>query len=81
MKWRLVINAINTWKRAEYWFTISRKTFYRVSNASGYYKDFETLNEVQSLIKYDFFNYYTVYKVIQILDDFGKITDTMLIKV
>ena len=30
------------------------KSFYRVSNASGYYKDFETLNEAQSLIKYDF---------------------------
>ena len=57
------------------------KTFYRVSNASGYYKDFETLDEAQSLIKYDFFNYYTVYKVIQTLDNFGKITDTKLFKV
>lgn len=57
------------------------KTFYRVSNASGYYKDFETLDEAQTFIKYDFFNYYTAYKVIQILDDFGKITDTKLFKV
>ena len=57
------------------------KSFYRVSNASGYYKDFETLDEAQTFIKYDFFNYYTVYKVIQTLDDFGKITDTKLFKV
>lgn len=57
------------------------KIFYRVSNTSGYYRDFQTLNEAQILIKYDFFNYYTVYKVIQKLDDFGKVTDTTLIKV
>ena len=56
------------------------KSFYRVSNANGYYKDFKTLDEAQSLIKYDFFNYYTVYKVVQTLDDFGKITDTKLFK-
>ena len=57
------------------------KTFYRVSNASGYYKDFGTLDEAQSFVKYDFFNYYTVYKVVQTLDNFGKTTNTMLIKV
>ena len=57
------------------------KSLYRVSNASGYYKDFETLDEAQAFIKYDFFNYYTVYKVIQILNDFGKIIDTKLFKV
>ena len=57
------------------------KTFYRVSNTSGYYKDFETLDEAQAFIKYDFFNYYTVYKVIQTLNDFGKITNTKLFKV
>ena len=57
------------------------KSFYRVSNTSGYYKDFEILDEAQAFIKYDFFNYYTVYKVIQTLDDFGKITDTKLFKV
>ena len=57
------------------------KTFYRVSNTSGYYKDFGTLDEAQAFIKYDFFNYYTVYKVIQTLNDFGKITDTKLFKV
>ena len=56
------------------------KSFYRVSNASGYYKDYETLDEAQSLVKYDFFNYYTVYKVIQTLNNFGKITDTKLFK-
>ena len=57
------------------------RIFYRVSNASGYYKDFETLDEAQAFVKYDFFNYYTVYKVIQTLDNFGKITDTKLFKV
>lgn len=57
------------------------KIFYRVSNTSGYYRDFQTLNEAQILIKYDFFNYYTVYKVIQTFDDFGKVTNTTLIKV
>ena len=57
------------------------KSFYRVSNASGYYKDFETLDEAQTFIKYDFFNYYTVYKVIQTLNNFGKITNTKLFKV
>ena len=30
------------------------KSFYRVSNASGYYKDFGTLDEAQSFVKYDF---------------------------
>ena len=57
------------------------KSFYRVTNASGYYKDFRTLDEAQAFIKYDFFNYYIVYKVIQTLNDFGKITDTKLFKV
>lgn len=57
------------------------KSLYRVSNANGYYKDFETLDEAQAFIKYDFFNYYTVYKVVQTLDNFGKTTNTMLIKV
>ena len=31
------------------------KSFYRASNTSGYYKDFETLDEAQAFIKYDFF--------------------------
>ena len=44
-------------------------------------KQSKTLDEAQAFIKYDFFNYYTVYKVIQTLDDFGKITDTKLFKV
>ena len=57
------------------------RIFYRVSNASGYYEDFGTLDEAQAFTKYDFLNYYTVYKVIQTLDDFGKITDTKLFKV
>ena len=60
---------------------LPEKFFYRVSNASGYYKDFGTLDEAQAFIKYDFFNYYTVYKVIQTLNDFGKITNTKLFNV
>ena len=31
------------------------KSLYRVSNANGYYKDFETLDEAQAFVKYDFF--------------------------
>lgn len=57
------------------------KIFYRISNTSGYYRDFTTLEEAEKLLEYDFLNRYTLYKVIQTLDDFGKVTDTTLIKV
>lgn len=55
------------------------KTFYRVCSTSGnYYKDFFSLEEAESLLEYDFFNRYTVYKVVQTLDNFGKVTDTKM---
>ena len=52
------------------------KVFYRVTSVSGNYKDFFSLEEAEALLEYDFFNRYTLYKVVQTLDNFGKVTDT-----
>ena len=57
------------------------KVFYRVCSTSGNYKDFFTLEEAEKLLEYDFFNRYTLYKVVQKLDDFGKVTDTIIEKI
>ena len=57
------------------------KVFYRVVSISGNYKDFYSLEEAEALIEYDFLNCYTLYKVIQTLDNFGRVTDTKLIKI
>ena len=57
------------------------KIFYRVASVSGNYKDFFSLEEARSLLEYDFLNRYTLYKVVQTLDDFGKVTDIKLVKI
>lgn len=54
------------------------KVFYRLCSTSGNYKDFFTLEEAEKLLEYDFFNRYTLYKVVQTLDNFGKVTDTKM---
>lgn len=54
------------------------KIFYRVASVSGNHKDFFSLEEAEALLEYDFFNRYTVYKVIQKLDNFGKVTNTKM---
>ena len=54
------------------------KSFYRVVTTSGNYKDFFSIEEAEALLEYDFFNHYTVYKVIQKLDNFGKVTNTQM---
>ena len=54
------------------------KIFYRVVSVSGNHKDFFSLEEAEALLEYDFFNRYTVYKVIQKLDNFEKIIDTKM---
>ena len=59
---------------------LPEKVFYRVADISGGYKDFFNLEEAETLLEYDFLNQYTLYKVIQTLDNFGKVTDTKLIK-
>ena len=57
---------------------LPEKTFYRICSTSGNYKDFFSLEEAEALLEYDFFNRYTVYKVIQKLDNFGKVTNTKM---
>ena len=57
---------------------LPEKTIYRVVSVSGNYKDFFSLEEAEALLEYDFFNRYIVYKVIQKLDNFGKVTDTKM---
>lgn len=57
------------------------KVFYRVCSTSGNHRDFTTLEEAEKLLEYDFFNRYTLYKVVQSLDNFGKVTDTTLIRI
>ena len=57
---------------------LPEKIFYRVASVSGNYKDFFSLDEAEALLEYDFFNRYTLYKVIQTLDNFGKVTDTKM---
>ena len=57
------------------------KIFYRVVSISGNYKDFSDLEEAEALLEYDFLNRYTLYKVTQTLDNFGKIIDTKLTKI
>lgn len=57
------------------------KIFHRVYSTSGYCKDFSSLKDAEVLMQYDFLDHFTLYKVIQSLDDFGKVTDTTLIKV
>ena len=54
------------------------KTFYRIVTTSGNYKDFFSLEEAEALLEYDFFNRYTLYKIVQTLDNFGKIIDTKM---
>ena len=54
------------------------KSFYRVVSTSGNHKDFFSLEEAESLLEYDFFNRYTLYKIVQTLDNFGKVTDTKM---
>ena len=57
---------------------LPEKVFYRVTSVSGNYKDFFSLEEAESLLEYDFFNRYTLYKIVQTLDNFGKVTDTKM---
>ena len=57
---------------------LPEKTIYRVVSVSGNYKDFFSLEEAESLLEYDFFNRYTLYKIVQTLDNFGKVTDTKM---
>ena len=57
---------------------LPEKTFYRVVTTSGNHKDFFNLEEAEALLEYDFFNRYTLYKVVQTLDNFGKVTDTKM---
>ncbi len=57
---------------------LPEKVFYRVVSVSGNHKDFLNLEEAEALLEYDFFNRYTVYKIIQTLDNFGKVTDTKM---
>ena len=57
---------------------LPKKVFYRVTSVSGNYKDFFSLEEAESLLAYDFFNRYTLYKIVQTLDNFGKVTDTKM---
>ena len=57
---------------------LPEKVFYRVTSVSGNYKDFFSLEEAESLLAYDFFNRYTLYKIVQTLDNFGKVTDTKM---
>ena len=57
---------------------LPEKTFYRVVTTSGNHKDFFSLEEAESLLEYDFFNRYTLYKIVQTLNNFGKVTDTKM---
>ena len=57
------------------------KVFYRVVSISGNYRDFFSLKDAEALLEYDFLNRYTLYKVTQTLDNFGKIIDTKLVKI
>lgn len=57
------------------------KVFYRVCSTSGNYRNFTTLEEAEKLLEHDFFNRYTLFKVVQKLDNFGKVTDTTLIRI
>ena len=57
---------------------LPEKTIYRVVSVSGNYKDFFSLEEAETLLEYDFFNRYTLYKIVQTLDNFGKVTDTKM---
>lgn len=60
---------------------LPEKVFYRVTDISGNYKDFFSHEEAEALLEYDFFNRYTLYKIVQTLDNFGKVTDTKLVKI
>ena len=57
---------------------LPEKTIYKVVTTSGNYKDFFSLEEAEVLLEYDFFNRYALYKVVQTLDNFGKIIDTKM---
>ena len=57
---------------------LPEKVFYRVTSVSGNHKDFFSLEEAEALLAYDFFNRYTLYKIVQTLDNFGKVTDTKM---
>ena len=57
---------------------LPEKVFYRVTSVSGNYKDFFSLEEAEALLEYDFFNRYTLYKIVQTINNFGKVTDTKM---